>query len=85
MLENLDRWLDAAESYAKKKSFEPSVLLAAPGKAMKGHDYLVEMSLPNFYFHVSMVYAILRHNGVDLGKRDYIGSITMHDLASAKS
>lgn len=162
MLESLDRWLEAGEAHAKKKSFEPSVLLAArlapdqyaltrqvqatcdlakftaarlsgktppahpdteqtieelharvrsvlvylrtftaadfegadsrevplsfaPGKAMKGADYLVEMSLPNFYFHASMVYAILRHNGVELGKRDYIGSITLHDIAQAKA
>jgi len=29
--------------------------------------------LPNFYFHYSMAYAILRHNGVDVGKRDFVG------------
>lgn len=49
------------------------------GKWFKGEDYLVELALPNFYFHASMVYAILRHNGVDLGKMDYIGSITIQD------
>src|SRR5205814_2303974 len=43
-------------------------LAFAPGKAMKASDYLGEMSLPNFYFHLSMAYAILRHNGVELGK-----------------
>lgn len=51
-----------------------------PGKGMKGDDYLMELSLPNFYFHVSMAYAILRHNGVPLGKTDYIGSLTMLDV-----
>ncbi len=51
-----------------------------PGKGMKGDDYLMELSLPNFYFHVSMAYAILRHNGVPLGKIDYIGSLTMLDV-----
>jgi len=45
------------------------------GKYAVGSDYLSEMGLPNFYFHVSMAYAILRHNGVDLGKIDYIGSL----------
>jgi len=51
-----------------------------PGKGMKGNDYLCEMALPNFYFHLTMAYGILRHNGVDLGKRDYIGSIALQDL-----
>ena len=40
-------------------------------------DYLTEMATPNIYFHVCMAYAILRHNGVDLGKRDYLGSLTL--------
>ncbi|HJW68645.1 MAG TPA: DUF1993 family protein, partial [Candidatus Binatia bacterium] len=33
----------------------------------------------NFYFHVTTAYAILRHNGVDLGKMDFIGSMPVHD------
>lgn len=49
------------------------------GKAMAGHDYLVERQLPNVYFHASMVYAILRHNGVDLGKADFIGQVSYKD------
>ncbi len=49
------------------------------GQVMEGEDYLMEMALPNFYFHVAMAYAILRHNGVDLGKRDYIGSLRLKD------
>lgn len=39
----------------------------------RGQDYLVQRALPNFYFHVTTAYDILRHNGVELGKRDYIG------------
>jgi hypothetical protein len=39
----------------------------------KGQQYLVAFALPNFYFHVTIAYAILRHNGIDLGKRDFIG------------
>lgn len=38
-----------------------------------GQDYLLGRALPNFYFHVTMAYAILRHNGVPVGKRDFIG------------
>jgi uncharacterized protein len=40
----------------------------------KGHEFALHFALPNFYFHVSMAYAILRHNGLELGKKDYLGS-----------
>jgi hypothetical protein len=46
-----------------------------PGQGLSASDYLHQMSLPNAYFHVCMAYAILRHNGVDLTKTDYIGSL----------
>lgn len=38
-----------------------------------GLDYLLGFATPNVYFHYSMVYALLRHNGLDLGKKDYLG------------
>jgi len=156
MLNNLDKWLEAGAAYAKEKSFDPNVLLAArlapdqyaltrqiqaacdaakaagahlsgkelpkhpdteqtvdelharirsctafldtitaadfegaadrviplpfmPGKGLRGTDYINELAIPNFYFHASMVYAILRHNGVNLGKRDFIGSLNLRD------
>ena len=156
MLENLDKWLDAAAAFAQKKSFEPNTLLGArlapdqyplvrqvqsacdtakftaarltgkeapkhpdteatldelharvkavvdylrtfkesdfagaesrkvelsflPGKVMSTSDYLNEMALPNFYFHAAHAYAILRHNGVPLGKMDYIGGMRLTD------
>ena len=40
----------------------------------KGREYLLNFALPNFYFHVTTTYAILRHNGVELGKMDYLGA-----------
>ena len=158
MLTNLDKWLEAAESFAQKKSFDPNALLTArlapdqyarsSGKSSRacdaakfaaarlagkeapkhpdteqtmgelhariracvsfldslktadfaqsesrkielpflekqyvlGSDYLTEMATPNFFFHVTTAYAILRHNGVDLGKRDFIGSLNVKDL-----
>ena len=40
---------------------------------MKGLPYLTTFALPNFYFHVTTAYNILRHNGVELGKRDFMG------------
>jgi len=44
---------------------------------MKGDDYLNHFVLPNFYFHLTAAYAILRHCGVDIGKRDFMGQIQM--------
>ena len=44
---------------------------------MKGDDYLNHFVLPNFYFHITAAYAILRHCGVDIGKRDFLGAIPM--------
>jgi hypothetical protein len=46
------------------------------GKSMHATDYLLEQGVPNFFFHLNMAYAILRHNGVELGKRDYIGPLS---------
>jgi hypothetical protein len=46
------------------------------GKVMSGADYFVEHALPNFYFHLTHTYALLRHRGVPLGKRDYLGALT---------
>jgi len=46
------------------------------GKTMTGHDYWLEHVTPNFFFHVATTYAILRHNGVPLAKRDYLGKLT---------
>jgi hypothetical protein len=40
---------------------------------LKGIDYLNNMAMPNFYFHCTTAYAILRHNGVPVGKRDFVG------------
>ena len=39
----------------------------------KGRDYLLQFTLPNFYFHATTAYDILRHNGVQLGKADFLG------------
>jgi len=41
-------------------------------RTMKAEAYLKHSVMPNFYFHVTMAYAILRHNGVELGKADYL-------------
>jgi hypothetical protein len=46
------------------------------GKVMSGGDYFLEHAVPNFFFHATHVYAILRHNGVEIGKRDYLGKLS---------
>jgi hypothetical protein len=45
------------------------------GKWMTGFEYLTQFALPNFYFHTTTAYAILRHSGVELGKGDFIGAL----------
>ena len=43
--------------------------------AFAGRDFLLRWAMPNFYFHLVTTYDILRHNGVELGKRDYLGAV----------
>lgn len=49
------------------------------GKVMSGADYFVEHAVPNFFFHITHTYALLRHRGVNLGKRDYLGAISLRE------
>lgn len=63
------------------KDFEKSAthVVSTPrweGKTMTGADYFMEHAVPNFFFHVVTAYAILRHNGVELGKGDYLGKLS---------
>lgn len=48
-------------------------------KHMVGSHYLVQFCLPNMYFHAATAYAILRHNGVELGKADFLGTVAFRD------
>jgi hypothetical protein len=52
-----------------------SITLNFPGTELKftGQEYLLHFVLPNFYFHLTTAYAILRHNGLDIGKMDFLG------------
>lgn len=45
------------------------------GKYLFGHEYVTQHSIPNVYFHVTVAYEILRHNGIELGKKDYLGTM----------
>ena len=51
-----------------------------PGKYMLGLEYVTDLAIPNFYFHLTTAYDILRHNGMNLGKGDYVGSLSFKDL-----
>jgi hypothetical protein len=42
---------------------------------IKGRTYLLGQAMPNFYFHLTTAYALLRHNGVEVGKRDFLGAV----------
>jgi hypothetical protein len=53
------------------------VLPWTEGTWMTGAEYLIQFALPNFYFHLTTAYSILRHNGVEIGKLDYIGGIPL--------
>ena len=67
------------ESY-KPEAFEGSeareIAIKIPNMELKfsGLDYVNQWAMPNFYFHTTMAYAILRHNGIELGKRDFLMS-----------
>ena len=62
---------DGIEASAQR---DISTSSGANAKQFKGQVYLVHYALPHFYFHATTAYAILRHNGVDVGKKDFIGS-----------
>ena len=51
-----------------------------PGKYLPAKEYALNMTIPNFYFHITMTYAILRNLGADLGKMDYLGEVNFRDL-----
>ncbi|MBV9347649.1 MAG: DUF1993 domain-containing protein [Pseudolabrys sp.] len=75
-----------AKTIAFVKSLDAKAIDGAGGRAitfplgpkkgeMKGADYFNHFVLPNFYFHAAMAYAILRHNGVEIGKQSFLAGI----------
>ena len=65
-----------AGQFARAAEQKVRVSWAPPGKILQGQDYLLQVSIPNVYFHVMTAYAILRHNGVNVGKMDFLGPIS---------
>lgn len=74
------------KTIAFAKSFKPEQIDGSEGRQVtlpsprgpmefKGQDYLLFFNLPNFYFHCTTAYAILRANGVEVGKMDFLGGV----------
>jgi uncharacterized protein len=63
---------------AKDFSEAPARHITQPrwnGEYITGEEYLYQHAIPNLYFHITTAYAILRHNGVEIGKKDYLGAM----------
>jgi hypothetical protein len=45
------------------------------GKSLSGDEFLIQHAIPNLYFHITTAYAILRHNGIEVGKMNYLGEL----------
>lgn len=77
LLDRTIAFLGALDASAFEGS-ENREIVTRPGtpkeRRFKGQDYLLSYGLPQFFFHVTTSYALLRHNGVEIGKRDYMGT-----------
>lgn len=77
LLEKTMAFLDGLDSVCFTGSESKEIVLR-PGtpkeKKLSGQAYLSNYGLPQFFFHVTTAYAILRHNGLEIGKRDYMGA-----------
>jgi uncharacterized protein len=76
--QRIDATADYLETFRPEQfdgSGERTISYSAGGAARQtsGQDYLLNFALPNFYFHVATAHDILRHNGVPIGKREYLG------------
>ena len=68
---------DAFASAAERRITQPRW----NGKTLSGQEFLIQHVIPNFYFHVATAYAILRHNGVGIGKKNYLGDMPYRETA----
>ena len=78
--QRLKRTIEFVQSLPKDKfaggeTRDVTVRIAGQPATFKGQTYLLHFALPNFYFHATTAYAILRHCGIELGKRDFIGKV----------
>lgn len=87
MRARIRKTIDFAESVNEAQyagASERKVKLSwAPGKVIGGENYLLQIAIPNTYFHLAVAYALLRHNGVEVGKKDFLGAINWIDAQTA--
>jgi len=69
-----------AEDFARTTSETVCKLSYPKGKGLKADEYLYGRQFPNFYFHVTTAYDLLRHGGVELGKNDYLAGLNLIDV-----
>lgn len=65
--------------YAGARERKVGMSFAPAGKVLGGEDYLLQMTIPNTFFHIAVAYAILRHNGVNIGKMDFLGPVNWRE------
>jgi len=80
LLARLDKTIALLESFKPEQidgSEDKTIILPMHDRTVtfKGLPYLLDFVLTNVYFHVTTAYAILRHNGVEIGKKDFLGNI----------
>lgn len=63
------------DKFAGAESRDVTVRVAGNQVTFKGQPYLLHFAMPNFFFHATTAYAIMRHCGIELGKRDFIGKV----------
>lgn len=71
-----------SENSFEKAETQQITLPYFPGKYLSGFDYAREYALPNFFFHMTTAYAILRKEGFDIGKADYMGGLPLKELST---
>ncbi|EMJ96100.1 DUF1993 domain-containing protein [Leptospira alstonii] len=71
--------LDYLETFTEKDFVEANERKVSQprweGKYLTGKEFAIQHMIPNFYFHITTAYSILRHNGVDIGKKNYLGEM----------
>jgi hypothetical protein len=80
LIARLDKTIDLLQSFPAAQfegSEDRTVTVPTPGRSytFTGKDYLRYWALPNFFFHVTTTYDLLRHNGVEIGKGDFLGAV----------
>ena len=61
-------------AFAGAEDRDVTLLRRGESYTFKGKEYLFEQAMPNFWFHVTTAYALLRHNGVEVGKKDFLAT-----------